>query len=253
MRFFFAKSVDAVNNQVQMSVQDKPCKLILALDVPDRKAALAMLKRCGSNLKWVKIGMQLFYRHGPELLEEVAALGYRIFLDLKLHDIPNTVVSAIGSLAGHNVGLLSLHTLGGPEMMRLAQEATATHLPEAQLVGVTVLTSMDRAELAAVGFDVSPEDQVLRLARLASEAGIGGLVCSPLELRPLRESFGHEPVLVTPGIRPAGSATDDQKRIMTPAEASEVGADYIVVGRPILKADDPAKAVAGILEELALG
>lgn len=228
-----------------------PTELILALDVPDRAAATTMLDRIGPDLKWVKIGLQLFVKEGPALLDAVAERGYNIFLDLKLHDIPNTVASAIKSLKGQPVGLLTIHGCGGREMTQYAAEAAREALPNATVLAVTVLTSMNQTSLAETGVTAEPAEQVLRLARLALDSGAGGLVCSPQELRLLREQLGPDAVLVTPGIRPAGADLGDQKRVMTPAQAAELGSSYIVVGRPILKADDPAAAVRAIQGELA--
>lgn len=230
---------------------DRSDALILALDLPDRNSALPLLEQMREARPWIKIGLQLFLREGRRFVEEVARMGFPIFLDLKLHDIPNTVASAIGSLAGLPVGLLTLHTSGGREMMQRAAEAAREYLPQTRLLGVTVLTSMDAPALHEIGVPETPETQVLRLGKLAVDAGIDGLVCSPLELAPLRQALGKEALLVTPGIRPAGSATGDQKRIMTPADAIRQGASYIVVGRPILKADDPATAAQAIQRELA--
>jgi len=228
-----------------------PTELILALDVPDRAAANATLDRVGPDLKWVKLGLQLFVKEGPALLDDVAARGHSIFLDLKLHDIPNTVASAVKSLAGQPVGLLTIHACGGREMVTAAAEAAREALPEATVLAVTVLTSMNRAALADTGVDAETDEQVLRLGRLATEAGAGGLVCSPQELRLLRKELAPGTVLVTPGVRPAGADLNDQQRVMTPAQAAELGSSYIVVGRPILKADDPAAAVRDIQSELA--
>ncbi|MBK1858515.1 orotidine-5'-phosphate decarboxylase [Cerasicoccus arenae] len=228
----------------------KSTELILALDVPDKAAAIAMLDRIGPDLKWVKIGLQLFVKEGPALLDAVAARGQSIFLDLKLHDIPNTVASAIRSLAGKPVGLLTIHAGGGREMVAAAAEAAQEALPGATVLAVTVLTSMNRATLADIGVDSETDEQVLRLARLALDGGAGGLVCSPQELRTLRNELGPDAVLVTPGIRPAGADLNDQQRVMTPADAAEQGSSYIVVGRPILKAEDPAAAVKAIQTEL---
>lgn len=225
-------------------------ELILALDVPDRAAADTMLDRVGPDLKWVKLGLQLFVKEGPALLDDVAERGYRIFLDLKLHDIPNTVASAIKSLKDQPIGLLTIHGSGGREMIRYAAEAAREALPEATVLAVTVLTSMNRAALAEIGVDAETDEQVLRLARLSLEAGAGGLVCSPQELRLLRQELGPKAVLVTPGIRPSGADLNDQQRVMTPTEAAQLGSSYIVVGRPILKADDPAAAVKAIQAEL---
>lgn len=227
------------------------CDLILALDVPDEAEAIRLLQRLGGEVRWVKIGLQLFTRHGPGLVERVAALGYRVFLDLKLHDIPNTVASAVTSLASLPIDLLTIHTCGGPEMMRAAQAARDAGRPSMTILGVTVLTSMDTAALNEVGVPGEPADQVLRLGRLARASGIGGLVCSPLELPVLRRELGPDITLVTPGVRPSGAAADEQKRVLTPAEAARAGASFIVVGRPILKAADPAAAARAVLAELA--
>jgi orotidine-5'-phosphate decarboxylase len=227
------------------------CQLILALDVPDESRAFAMLDRAGHDLLWVKLGLQLFTRHGPDLVERVAARGYRVFLDLKLHDIPNTVASAVESLAHLPIDLLTLHASGGSEMVRAAEQARRRLRPQLTLLGVTVLTSLDAAGLAETGVPGEPAAQVERLARMACAAGIGGLVCSPLELPALRRTLGPEPILVTPGVRPLGADAHEQKRVTTPAEAARAGASFIVVGRPILAAPDPAAAVRAITAELA--
>jgi orotidine-5'-phosphate decarboxylase len=228
-----------------------PCDLILALDLETKEEAHAFLKRVGPDLKTVKIGLQLFTRYGPPLVEEVAALGYRIFLDLKLHDIPNTVAKAVQSLAALPISMLTIHAFGGAGMMAAAHRSRATHCPELTLLAVTVLTSMDAGALREVGITAAPEDQVLRLARLAAASEVNGIVCSPLETALLRRELGPDATLVTPGIRPADSASDEQKRIMTPRQAAEAGASFIVVGRPILRAADPAAAVRSILSEIS--
>ncbi|QYY36136.1 orotidine-5'-phosphate decarboxylase [Ruficoccus sp. ZRK36] len=233
-----------------MSQPREDCKLILALDVPTREDAFAMLDRCGDELSWVKIGLQLFVKYGPDFVREVADRGYQVFLDLKLHDIPNTVASAVRSLKGLPIGMLTLHSMGGQEMMSRAAEAAAEINPDLTLLGVTVLTSMNRTNLATIGFDDDPEAMVLRLARLTSESGLGGLVCSPLELPMVRKELGPQIKIITPGVRPEGASADDQKRILTPAGARAKGASFIVVGRPILKADDPSQAITRILAEL---
>jgi orotidine-5'-phosphate decarboxylase len=227
------------------------CDLILALDVPDESQAMNLLDRVGGELRWVKIGLQLFTRHGPGLVERVAARGYRIFLDLKLHDIPNTVASAVESLSNLPIDLLTIHAGGGSEMCRAAEEARRKRRPGLTLLAVTVLTSLDDAGLREIGVAATSEQQVLRLARLATAAGVGGLVCSPLELPLLRRELGPTPVIVTPGVRPSGAAADEQKRVLTPREAAESGASYIVVGRPILRAADPAAATRAVRSELA--
>ena len=229
-----------------------PCDLILALDVPTREAAAPILRQLRGELRWVKIGLQLFTAYGPDFVREVAGLGFDVFLDLKLHDIPNTVAKAVESLAPLPIRMLTLHTAGGGEMLRAARAAQQQHNPGLLLLGVTVLTSMDNAGLNEIGVSAAAPDQVARLGRLAAAAGLRGLVCSPQEVALLRRTLPADLQLVTPGIRPAGAAgTDDQKRVMTPAEAARSGSTYIVVGRPILQAADPAAATRAILAELS--
>ncbi len=229
-----------------------PCELILALDVPTREAAAPMLRQLRGSLRWVKIGLQMFTAHGPDYVRAVADEGFNIFLDLKLHDIPHTVAKAVESLAVLPIGMLTLHAAGGREMLRSALQAQQQSKPDLLLLGVTVLTSMDATGLGEIGVGGAAEAQVTRLGRLAIDAGLNGLVCSPLEVPLLRTQLPASVKLVTPGIRPAGeSGGDDQKRVMTPAEAARAGSSYIVVGRPILKAADPAAAARAILAELS--
>jgi orotidine-5'-phosphate decarboxylase len=228
------------------------CDLILALDLDNRAEALDLLRELRGGLHWVKIGLQMFTAHGPAVVEEVAALGFRVFLDLKLHDIPHTVAKAVQSLASLPIGMLTLHTSGGTEMMRWAEQARQQHAPDLLLLGVTVLTSHDDETLRATGVSDGAAAQVDRLAHLAAGAGLRGLVCSPREVAALRAELPPALQFVTPGVRPAGSAADEQKRVMTPAEAAAAGANYIVVGRPILRAPDPAAAARAILDELAV-
>lgn len=228
-----------------------PCELILALDLETRDEALAMLDRLGDSLDWVKVGLQLFTAYGPDFVREVADRGYHVFLDLKLHDIPNTVAKAVQSIGSLPVELLTVHAGGGSEMLSWAAEAARSHAPQLKLLAVTVLTSMNQAQLDALNVRASTEEQVLHLADLSLRARIPGLVCSPLELTPLRQRFGPDPIIVTPGIRPAGSDANEQKRIMTPRDAALAGSSYIVVGRPILQAPDPAAAATEIQAELA--
>lgn len=229
----------------------KTCSLILALDVETRESAMEMLDRLGNSLEWVKVGLQLFTAYGPDLVREIADRGYKVFLDLKLHDIPNTVAKAVQSIAKLPVDLLTLHASGGAEMLEWADKARNEHAPELNLLAVTVLTSMDAGQLKSLNVDAEPAAQVNHLASLSLQAGIQGLVCSPLELPALRSQFGRDPIIVTPGIRPKGSASDEQKRIMTPQDAAATGANFIVVGRPILKAPDPVAAVEAIRAELS--
>lgn len=228
------------------------CDLILALDVPTREEAAPILRSLRGQVRWVKIGLQMFTAYGPGYVREVAGLGFSVFLDLKLHDIPNTVAKAVESLAPLPISMLTLHTAGGGEMLRAARAAQQRHNPNLLLLGVTVLTSMDSAGLAEIGVASPAAEQVARLGQLAADSGLRGLVCSPLEVELLRRTLPADMQLVTPGIRPASEAGgDDQKRVMTPAEAARAGSTYIVVGRPILKATDPAAATRAILAELS--
>ena len=227
-----------------------PTELILALDVPSRDVARPLLRQLAGHLPWVKIGLQMFTAHGPDWVREVADQGFHVFLDLKLHDIPNTVAKAVESLADLPIGMLTLHTCGGWEMMARAKAAQVARNPDLQLLGVTVLTSMNAATLREVGVESDPAAQVSRLTALGASSGLNGFVCSPLEVGTLRAQLPADSVLVTPGIRPAGSDKGDQSRIMTPADAARAGSTHIVVGRPILQAPDPAAAAQSIIAEL---
>ena len=226
-------------------------RLIVALDVPAADAALELAGKLEDQCRWFKVGLELYIAAGPAIVEKLAARGHSVFLDLKLHDIPNTVAGAVRSVAGTGASLLTIHAGGGEQMMRAAvQAATAPNAP--QLLAVTVLTSMDAAGLNAAGIADTPTAQVLRLARLARTAGINGLVCSAEEVAAVREAMGPGARLVVPGIRPAASgAPDDQRRIATPAEAIARGASMLVVGRPITRAADPVEAAAAILDEIS--
>ncbi len=229
-------------------------QLIVALDFPSIARAGAFLKQIDSSCKWLKVGMELYYAAGNPLIAELRALDYNVFLDLKIHDIPNTVAAAVRSAATTGAALLTLHAAGGPAMMEAAANAVAQISNAPRLLAVTVLTSMNAVQLTAIGIDIPPAEQVLRLARLAWNAGIRGIVCSAEEVALLRAELGPEAELVVPGIRPAGLgaayATDDQKRIATPAEALARGASKLVVGRPITRASDPRAAIEAILAEL---
>ncbi len=232
-------------------VRTMNCDLILALDVETAGEARSVLRGVGDAVGMVKIGLQLFTRHGPDLVKEIGESGHKVFLDLKLHDIPNTVAKAVESLASLPVSMLTLHASGGSEMMRAAETARVSLAPGLLLLGVTVLTSMDEPALRATGVGQSPPEQVRRLARLAKESGLRGLVCSPMEAAALRRDLGGDMTLVTPGVRPAGGDTHEQKRVATPASAARAGANWIVVGRPILQATDPRAAALAIRRELA--
>jgi len=223
-------------------------ELIVALDVDTVADAVRLAGAIGEAVGWYKIGKQLFTRHGPETVTELKQRGKRVFLDLKYHDIPNTVGQAVRAAAGIGADLTNVHASGGEAMLKAAAEAgleTGT-----LVVAVTVLTSMSQDDLASVGVSTPVREQVVRLARLTKACGVGGVVCSALEIQALREACGEDFVLVVPGIRPAGSGHGDQKRVMTPAQAAAAGADFIVVGRPITQAPDPAAAARAVLAEL---
>jgi orotidine-5'-phosphate decarboxylase len=225
-------------------------ELITVLDVDTREEALRIID-ASTGCDWYKIGSQLFTRCGPEIVREVQGQGRQVMLDLKFHDIPNTTAMAVRAAAEMGVWMVNVHCSGGLRMMAACRE-TLDGLSGAKplLIGVTVLTSMEREDLAGIGLDLEPQAQVLRLAGLAAQAGLDGLVCSAQESRALK--IAHPALqLVTPGIRPAGSAQDDQRRILTPRQALEVGSDYLVIGRPISQAADPAQALAAVVAELA--
>ena len=223
-------------------------RLIVAVDVPTADEARALVDRLAGQVGMFKIGSQLFTAAGPDIVREIVARGEKVFLDLKYHDIPNTVAGAVGSASRLGVSLLTLHGLGGRAMMEAAEGA----LPAMglRLLAITILTSHDEAALQEVGVLLSLTDSVRRLARLAKEAGIDGVVASPHEVGHIREACGRGFLIVTPGIRPAGSHAGDQARLATPATALAAGADYLVVGRPIIEARDPAAAAAAILDEM---
>lgn len=239
-------------NLNQISAKDR---LIVALDVADRASALALVERLNGLVGMFKIGSQLFTAEGPDLVREITASGERVFLDLKFHDIPNTVAGAVESAARLGVSILNVHTLGGSEMMRAAAHAVGDRgllwITRPAVLGVTVLTSMDKADLADVGIPSDLSAEVVRLATLARDSGLDGIVASPHEIRLIRECITAERfIILTPGIRPDWSAKGDQKRIATPVAAIRDGADFIVVGRAITDSDDPRAAAERILEEI---
>ncbi len=225
-------------------------RLIVALDFPDTRAALALVDRLHGATRWFKVGLELYVAEGNSLVAELKRRGYSIFLDLKLHDIPNTVASAVRAATHLGVDMLTVHAAGGPEMMSAAVGAAESRL---SLLAVTVLTSMDAAQLEAIGVIGTPAAQVERLATMALACGVGGLVCSPNEVASLRKQFGSGPLLVIPGIRPEGADIGDQRRVATPAAGMAAGASYLVVGRPITRAEDPEAAARAIFEEMQSG
>ena len=229
-----------------------PCQtpIIVALDFPSRDAALALAGQLDPALCRVKVGKELFTRCGPPVVEALQAKGFEVFLDLKFHDIPNTTAMAVKAAAELGVWMVNVHCSGGLRMMAACRETLDTLSGQKPLlIGVTVLTSMEQADLADIGLDLQPQQQVLRLAGLAEKAGLDGLVCSAQKAQPLKAQFAGLQ-LVTPGIRPAGSNADDQKRILTPRQALEAGSDYLVIGRPISQAADPAQALVAVVAEL---
>jgi orotidine-5'-phosphate decarboxylase len=223
--------------------------LILALDVPDQQSALDLVHRLGPSVSFYKIGLQLFTRCGPAIVQAVKATGASVFLDLKFHDIPNTVRHSVQSACALGVDLLTIHLSGGAAMIRAASEAAAG--TPTRVLGVTVLTSSNRDTLRELGIDAAVEDQVLRLAHLAVANGVTGIVASPLEVTLLRQVFGKTLTIVTPGVRPDWAESNDQQRTLTPRAAIDAGADFLVIGRPITAQPDPRAAAARILAELA--
>jgi orotidine-5'-phosphate decarboxylase len=222
-------------------------KIIVALDVATQKQALGLVETLRSDISFFKIGLQLYTAAGPEIVREVIATGADVFLDLKLHDIPNTVAGAVAAAGQLGVKMLTVHLSGGQEMIKASVAARTSGLA---ILGVTVLTSADEKTLRETGIAGGVGDQVLRLAQLGATAGVDGLVASPHEVKMLRQKFGSEIMLIVPGIRPSWTPAGDQKRVMAPREAMDAGADYLVIGRPITAHPDPREAVAKILEEL---
>jgi orotidine-5'-phosphate decarboxylase len=225
-------------------------RLIVALDVSSSVAARKIVAAVGDSAHAYKVGMQLYTAEGPAILRELVGSGRRVFLDLKYHDIPNTVGAAVREAAQLGVSMLTVHACGGGRMLRAAIEAAQGTHPYPLVLAVTVLTSLDDADLSMLGIRGGVVDQVLRVAALALSSGCQGVVASALEASALREEFGRDFTIVTPGVRPAGSGADDQARIVTPAEAIAAGASYIVVGRPITEATDPAAEARAILGQL---
>jgi orotidine-5'-phosphate decarboxylase len=221
----------------------------VALDFPDAGQALGLVGRLDGLIRWFKVGLELYISEGNTFVHAIRSMGCSVFLDLKLHDIPNTVAGAVRSASGAGAEMLTVHAGGGPAMLAAAAEAAAGSPDAPQLLAVTVLTSMDQAQLKAIGVAATPGEQVLRLARTGWDAGIRGFVSSAEEVAAMRQSF-PEATLVIPGIRPAGASLGDQKRVATPAAAIKAGADYLVIGRPITQAADPAAMAATILDEI---
>lgn len=225
-------------------------KIIVACDYPDAASALNLAARLDPMLCRLKVGKELFTAAGPQVVEGLMQRGFEIFLDLKFHDIPNTAAQACKAAAAMGVWMLNVHALGGRKMMEAARDAlaNATHAPK--LIAVTVLTSMAQHDLIEIGIKASPAEVVLRLAQLARDSGLDGVVCSAQEAALLRQHCGDGFCLVAPGIRPAGAAADDQSRIMTPRAALDNGASYLVIGRPVTRAADPLRALQEITQQI---
>ncbi|MFK3860047.1 orotidine-5'-phosphate decarboxylase [Pseudoalteromonas rhizosphaerae] len=226
-------------------------KVLIALDYDDQQTALNFVKQLSPDTCRLKVGKEMFTYFGPAFVKELIDLGFDVFLDLKFHDIPNTVAKAVTAAAKMGVWMVNVHASGGVEMMTKAKQALELFGDKAPLlIAVTVLTSMDAAELTRLGVDKTPEEQVIYLAKLAKESGLDGVVCSAQEAKKLKAALGEDFKLVTPGIRPAGSDAGDQKRIMTPKQAIDDGSDYLVVGRPITQAADPVAVLKEINDSI---
>ena len=226
--------------------------IIIALDM-SREEALELCDKLSGKAVWVKVGMTLFYRYGPQMVDEMRARGFKVFLDLKLHDIPFQIRGAAYSASLGGADLLSIHGLGGAQMISEGRAGVEEAGKGTQLLAISVLTSMDQDALASIGVTSSVAEEVRRLAKLAVGAGAHGIVCSPQEASDMRQLLGPEALIVCPGIRPAGADVGDQARIATPAAAIAAGASKLVIGRPITKAEDPVAAFESIVDELVRG
>lgn len=226
-------------------------RIIVALDYPAAAPALDLVSGLDPAACRLKVGKEMFTRLGPAFVEQLVARGFDVFLDLKFHDIPNTVAAACEAAADLGVWMVNLHASGGRKMMATARERLEARAQRPLLIAVTILTSLGEKDIAEVGFSGAPVDNVIRLARLTSESGLDGIVCSPLEAGEVRPLVGRDFLLVTPGVRPASAAQDDQKRVMTPLAALNNGADLLVIGRPITAADDPQASLDRIQQEIA--
>jgi orotidine-5'-phosphate decarboxylase len=229
-------------------IQQTDPKIIIALDYSDEKSAIAMVKQLSPELCRIKIGKELFVSCGPQLVEKISKMGFEIFLDLKFHDIPNTVAGACNAAANLGVWMVNVHASGGLKMMQAAREAIENNSHKPLLIAVTILTSLDNQALSEIGYKNNTQQQVLQLAKLTQHAGLDGIVCSPLEAHQIKSETNKDFILVTPGVRPKGSDVNDQSRIMTPKQALEAGSNYLVIGRPITASENPLKA----LEEISL-
>ena len=226
--------------------------IIVALDFPTKEQALAMADQLDPSLCRVKVGKELFTASGPSILEELHKRKYEVFLDLKFHDIPNTCSKAVGVAADLGVWMVNVHASGGRRMMEASRNEIEKRTHKPLLIGVTVLTSMEAQDLAEVGIDVTPQQQVERLAKLTQSSGLDGVVCSAQEVILIRETCGADFLTVTPGIRPEGSEQGDQRRVMTPLQAKEAGVDYMVIGRPVTQSESPIEMCRSMLSGMKL-
>ena len=224
--------------------------IVVALDYPTPKQAIEMAKQLDPSKCRVKVGKELFTASGPAVLEELHKMDFDVFLDLKFHDIPNTCAGAVAAAAELGVWMVNVHASGGERMMNAAAEAIVNKNNKPILIAVTVLTSMEQSDLAGIGLDIEPRQQVERLAKLAKQSGMDGVVSSAQEIELIKNLCGKDFLTVTPGIRPAGSAAGDQRRIMTPQEAVNIGGDYLVIGRPITQAEDPKQTCIDIVASI---
>lgn len=229
-----------------MDRNDEGTRIIVALDFSDVERTRAFVERVDPRSCRLKVGKELFTAAGPALVEDLVGRGFGVFLDLKYHDIPNTVAAACRAAANMGVWMINVHASGGSRMMSAAREALAQFASPPLLIAVTVLTSLDDAELQEIGYQGDAAANVMRLARLAAKSGLDGVVCSAREVSMLRQSLPGDFCLVTPGIRPQGTSADDQRRVMTPREAIAAGSDYLVIGRPVTGADDPQRVLREI-------
>ena len=226
-------------------------KLIIALDYPSAEQALSFVKQLSPSNCKLKVGFELFVAAGPDFVKQLVDMGYDIFLDLKFHDIPNTVASVCQSAASLGVWMMNVHACGGDIMMKAARQALIDCNSSSKLIAVTVLTSMDKTQLERINISVNPENQVKHLAKLTKDSALDGVVCSAQEAKILRKQAGDDFLLVTPGIRPEGTEAGDQKRLMTPYQANKAGVSYIVVGRPITLAENPLEVIEQINLDMA--
>lgn len=235
------------------STRDVGPRIVVAMDFESATPCLALANTLNPKYCRLKVGKELFTAAGPQLVEQLMALGFDVFLDLKFHDIPSTVAKAVKAAAGLGVWMVNVHASGGEVMLEAARESLEQHSGSNRplLIAVTVLTSMTATDLQGIGLQVTPQEQVIRLASLAQKVGLDGVVCSAQEASLLKSSLGKDFCLVTPGIRPAGAALDDQRRIVTPVDAIKDGSDYLVIGRPITQADEPAAVCEAIYREIS--